>query len=352
MELGKIRISKRFPSFDELLEKAKMPYPYPYDFIRYMVNTGAFSLIKDDFDMHELEEIRRALMARLFVAYGKILEQLTQDESVLFRRFPLVFDPMRKVALDASRIIREHPAEFEKEAAQAKSKWNSFIHKTRRLYAMELIDSYTVSQHFDTYFIHAPKVEGSKCECIDNISEGKAGSFSIEFFGLGGGGATEVLREEGLVTTIEDGLCSKIQIMCDFLVQVFQFYRMGRKRGKKNIAKFDRMTGIAPVTINPSEDTCGRSPNYLRRHPGLAPIDIDTTRFKSGFVKRTLKLRENLQNDGTISLEVPQFGIRTGAKFRFTNVSEKRFIYTLPRGHVYTYYVLPDTLGYSWTVHL
>ncbi len=354
MKPGKVKTTTKFPSLDNLFESPDTPYLYNLE--EYIIRTGIFDQICDDFEKGELKLMDLMKIERQKEKeHGELVERwrpVLEEESRVSRGLP-----MKYMWLDLDEQIKssklefdQHYEKFEFKKNEAKSRWEKFIEKFRRLYKTEIVDAYLEKGSFDSYFIHVPKVKGSRCECTDNISSRQSSSFSIEFFGIGGGGVTEISREEGLVTTIENGECCKIEITVEFLVQLYRLYRMGKLKKEGAWAKPKRMIAIAPVTINPNEDTCGWPIDYVNSQKNIKHTNVDTSKFKSGLIKRTLKIREELQSKGGISLKLPGGGIEIKVEFVITNTSTKDFIYTLPKGYIYTYYTVPNTIGYSWAV--
>lgn len=349
LKLGKIKTREKFPSMDKLLESSDMPDLYNLE--EYLVRTGIFDQIKNDIKVDELKRMDLTQIER---------EERSQHDKLMKRWYGVLKElnnkklgfPMEYAWMDfdlqvkhSTEQFKKHDTEFYARKTQAKSRWESFIEKLGKIYKTKIIDTYYIEQSFDTYFIHVPKVQGSRCECTDSMSSGKEASFSVEFFGLGGGGVTEMSCEEGLVITVENGECCKIEITVLFSIQKYELYRMGTLKKKGTWPKPERMTAIAPVTINPNEDTCGYSLKNISK-----PQKIDTSRFSAPPLKKTLKVGKKLQTDKKISLGLPTVGITTEVGYTFTNISEKHFSYTLPGGHVYTYYNVPNTIGYSWTL--
>ena len=351
----KTKTIDKFPSFGDLFKS--IDTPFLYDISKYIFETGIFDHISDDFkktelkrmDLTQIERQENKELFRLFERWNAVLREEENIRSGLPMKY--MWKNLDEQLKDSKQELRNHHEVFNKKRTEAESGWQDFIKKLSRLYKTEIIDSYQQEQIFDSYFIHVPKVKGASCECTDNASLSQSDSFSIEFIGLGGGGVTEMFQEEGLVTTIENGQCCKIEITVQFLIQVYKLYRLGKLKKKGAWAKPIRIISIAPVTIDAKDDTCGQSMTTLKRKQNVRMRNIDTSKFKSGLVKRTLKLTKKLQTKGGISLKVPKISIESKVEFTITNISEKFFVYTLPKGHIYTYYTVPNAIGYSWTVH-
>lgn len=351
----KIKTIDKFPSFGDLFER--IDTPFLYDIQKNILKTGIFDYISDDFkktemkrmDLTQIERQEKKEHNTLLKRWNAVLREEENIRSELPMAYKwLDYDVQLK---SSNQEFRHHHEVFNKKRAEAHSAWQNFIKKLSRLYKTEIIDSHQQQQIFDSYFIHVPKVKGASCECTDNAALSQSDSFSIEFIGLGGGGVTEMFQEEGLVTTIENGQCCKIEITVQFLIQVYKLYRLGKLKQKGAWAKPIRIISIAPVTIDAKDDTCGQNMTTLKRKKNERMRNIDTSKFKSGLVKRTLKLTKKHQTKGGISLKVPKIGIESKVDFKITNISEKLFVYSLPRGHVYTYYTVPNAIGYSWSVH-